>query len=175
MGVDHAALDPAVHPQGARRSAAHAPARTLYGRAACLDAPPAGRDLGIANIFACALFAADGRFFTGDLLGDRLRRYFRKMRKKKRGYSGGFAAGIIAAGGTLGILLPPSITMILYAVAAEQSLGPAVPGGDLGRRSCWSRCSRSTRCGKFRREFSAAQGAVRAQPASSPSCCARTP
>ena len=40
-----------------------------------------------------------------------------------RGYSPGFAAGIIAAGGTLGILLPPSITMILYAVAAEQSLG----------------------------------------------------
>src|SRR5262252_6853473 len=42
---------------------------------------------------------------------------------RKRGYSGGFAAGIIASGGTLGILLPPSITMILYAVAAEQSLG----------------------------------------------------
>jgi C4-dicarboxylate transporter DctM subunit len=42
---------------------------------------------------------------------------------RRRGYSGGFAAGIIAAGGTLGILLPPSITMILYAVAAEQSLG----------------------------------------------------
>ncbi|MDH8051125.1 TRAP transporter large permease subunit, partial [Klebsiella pneumoniae] len=38
-------------------------------------------------------------------------------------YSGGFAAGIIAAGGTLGILLPPSITMILFAVAAEKSLG----------------------------------------------------
>jgi TRAP-type C4-dicarboxylate transport system permease large subunit len=46
---------------------------------------------------------------------------------RKRGYSPGFAAGIIAAGGTLGILLPPSITMILYAVAAEVSLGPAVP------------------------------------------------
>jgi tripartite ATP-independent transporter DctM subunit len=30
---------------------------------------------------------------------------------------------LIAAGGTLGILLPPSITMILYAVASEQSLG----------------------------------------------------
>jgi tripartite ATP-independent transporter DctM subunit len=42
---------------------------------------------------------------------------------RARGYSGGFAAGIIAAGGTLGILLPPSITMILYAVAAEVSLG----------------------------------------------------
>src|SRR4029078_2529822 len=42
---------------------------------------------------------------------------------RKHGYSGDFSAGIIAAGGTLGILLPPSITMILYAVAAEQSLG----------------------------------------------------
>ena len=42
---------------------------------------------------------------------------------RRRGYSGGFASGVIAAGGTLGILLPPSITMILYAVAAEQSLG----------------------------------------------------
>ena len=42
---------------------------------------------------------------------------------RRRGYSPGFAAGIIAAGGTLGILLPPSVTMILYAVASEQSLG----------------------------------------------------
>src|SRR5258708_34855866 len=42
---------------------------------------------------------------------------------RKRGYPGGFAAGLIAAGGTLGILLPPSITMILYAVSSEQSLG----------------------------------------------------
>ena len=42
---------------------------------------------------------------------------------RRRGYSPQLAAGIIAAGGTLGILLPPSITMILYAVASEQSLG----------------------------------------------------
>src|SRR5262249_20700819 len=42
---------------------------------------------------------------------------------RERGYSKGFAAGLVAAGGTLGILLPPSITLILYAVAAEQSLG----------------------------------------------------
>ena len=42
---------------------------------------------------------------------------------RQRGYSGGFATGIIAAGGTLGILLPPSITMILFAVALQQSLG----------------------------------------------------
>jgi tripartite ATP-independent transporter DctM subunit len=42
---------------------------------------------------------------------------------RARGYSPGLAAGIIAAGGTLGILLPPSITMILFSIAAEQSLG----------------------------------------------------
>jgi tripartite ATP-independent transporter DctM subunit len=42
---------------------------------------------------------------------------------RARGYSGRLAAGIIAAGGTLGILLPPSITMILFAVSSEQSLG----------------------------------------------------
>jgi tripartite ATP-independent transporter DctM subunit len=40
-----------------------------------------------------------------------------------RGYSARLASGLVAAGGTLGILLPPSITLILYAVAAEQSLG----------------------------------------------------
>ena len=59
---------------------------------------------------------------------------------RKRGYSPGFAAGIIAAGGTLGILLPPSITMILYAVAAEQSLGRLFLAG-IGPGCCWSRCS----------------------------------
>ena len=41
----------------------------------------------------------------------------------KAGYDTRLAAGVITAGGTLGILLPPSITMILYAVAAEVSLG----------------------------------------------------
>jgi tripartite ATP-independent transporter DctM subunit len=42
---------------------------------------------------------------------------------RERGYSARLSAGLVAAGGTLGILLPPSITLILYAVAAEQSLG----------------------------------------------------
>jgi C4-dicarboxylate transporter DctM subunit len=76
--------------------------------------------LGIANVFACALFAAMAgsspatcsAIGSGRHPGDAQARLFP-----------GFAAGIIAAGGTLGILLPPSITMILYAVAAEQSLG----------------------------------------------------
>ena len=76
--------------------------------------------LGIANVFACALFAAmaGSSPATCSAIGSA---GIPEMRQ--RGYSPGFAAGIIAAGGTLGILLPPSITMILYAVAAEQSLG----------------------------------------------------
>src|SRR5712664_2850813 len=76
--------------------------------------------LGIANVFACALFAAmaGSSPATCSAIGSA---GIPEMRQ--RGYSGGFAAGLIAAGGTLGILLPPSITMILYAVAAEQSLG----------------------------------------------------
>ena len=76
--------------------------------------------LGVANVFACALFAAmaGSSPATCSAIGSA---GIPEMRK--RGYSGGFAAGIIAAGGTLGILLPPSITMILYAVAAEKSLG----------------------------------------------------
>src|SRR3982751_1522914 len=76
--------------------------------------------LGIANVFACALFAAmaGSSPATCSAIGSA-----GLPGMRKRGYSPGFAAGIIAAGGTLGILLPPSITMILYAVAAEQSLG----------------------------------------------------
>ena len=76
--------------------------------------------LGIANVFTCALFAAmaGSSPATCSAIGSA---GIPEMRK--RGYSPGFAAGIIAAGGTLGILLPPSITMILYAVAAEVSLG----------------------------------------------------
>src|SRR5664279_2064084 len=76
--------------------------------------------LGIANVFACALFAAmaGSSPATCSAIGSA---GIPEMRM--RGYSPGFAAGLIAAGGTLGILLPPSITMILYAVAAEVSLG----------------------------------------------------
>jgi C4-dicarboxylate transporter, DctM subunit len=91
----------------------------LYGAIhAWMHRIPGG--LGIANVFACALFAAmaGSSPATCSAIGSA---GIPEMRK--RGYSGSFAAGIIAAGGTLGILLPPSITMILYAVTAEQSLG----------------------------------------------------
>jgi C4-dicarboxylate transporter, DctM subunit len=93
--------------------------KDLYGALhAWLHKFPGG--LGIANVFACAVFAAmaGSSPATCSAIGSA---GIPEMRK--HGYSGGFAAGIIAAGGTLGILLPPSITMILYAVAAEQSLG----------------------------------------------------
>src|SRR3546814_4706238 len=43
--------------------------------------------------------------------------------RRKRGYAGGLAGGLIAAGGTLGILIPPSITFILYGIVSEQSIG----------------------------------------------------
>jgi C4-dicarboxylate transporter DctM subunit len=91
----------------------------LYGAVhAWMHRIPGG--LGIANVFACALFAAmaGSSPATCSAIGSA---GIPEMRR--RGYSGGFAAGIIAAGGTLGILLPPSITMILYAIASEQSLG----------------------------------------------------
>lgn len=76
--------------------------------------------LGIANVIACALFAAmaGSSPATCSAIGSA---GIPEMRQ--RGYSPGLASGIIAAGGTLGILLPPSITMILYSVAASQSLG----------------------------------------------------
>lgn len=84
--------------------------------------------LGVANTVACGLFAAmaGSSPATCSAIGSA---GIPEMRQ--RGYSGGFAAGIIAAGGTLGILLPPSVTMLLYAVAAEVSLGKLFLAGIL--------------------------------------------
>jgi C4-dicarboxylate transporter, DctM subunit len=41
----------------------------------------------------------------------------------ERGYPPSVATGSIAAGGTLGILIPPSVTMIVYGIATETSIG----------------------------------------------------
>ncbi len=93
--------------------------RDLYSALhAWLHRIPGG--LGVANTIACGLFAAmaGSSPATCSAIGSA---GIPEMRA--RGYSPGFAAGIIAAGGTLGILLPPSVTMLLYAVAAEVSLG----------------------------------------------------
>ena len=42
---------------------------------------------------------------------------------KRHGYSGALATGALAAGGTLGILIPPSVILVIYAVITEQSIG----------------------------------------------------
>ncbi len=41
---------------------------------------------------------------------------------KRYGYSGGLATGTLAAGGTLGILIPPSVVLVIYAILAEQNI-----------------------------------------------------
>lgn len=46
-----------------------------------------------------------------------------------RGFSGRVATGAVAAGGTLGILIPPSVTLIIYGIAAEQSIGQLFAAG----------------------------------------------
>ncbi len=47
----------------------------------------------------------------------------------KRGYNRELAVGSIAVGGTLGILIPPSITMIIYGVITEVSIGKLFVAG----------------------------------------------
>lgn len=42
---------------------------------------------------------------------------------RRHGYSGRLATGTIAAGGTLGILIPPSVPLIIYAVLTQESIG----------------------------------------------------
>ncbi|MEO1459628.1 MAG: TRAP transporter large permease [Pseudomonadota bacterium] len=74
----------------------------------------------ISNLGACALFAAmsGSSPATCAAIG--------KMgipEMRKRGFPDGVAAGSIAAGGTLGILIPPSVTMIVYGIATETSIG----------------------------------------------------
>ncbi|MEZ5876369.1 MAG: TRAP transporter large permease [Tepidamorphaceae bacterium] len=41
---------------------------------------------------------------------------------RRSGYSGGLSSGALAAGGTLGILIPPSIVLVIYAILAEQNI-----------------------------------------------------
>lgn len=74
----------------------------------------------ISNIGACALFSA----LTGS--SPATCAAIGKMgipEMRRRGYDADLATGAIAAGGTLGILIPPSITMILYGIASETSIG----------------------------------------------------
>ncbi len=102
---------------------------------AAIGSSPAGKDLYVAldrwlyrlpgglvisNLGACALFAA----LTGS--SPACCAAIGKMgipEMRSRGYPDDVATGSICAGGTLGILIPPSITFILYGIATETSIG----------------------------------------------------
>ncbi len=73
-----------------------------------------------SNIASCALFAAvsGSSAATAATIGSVSLPSFREQ-----GYSERIAIGSLAAGGTLGILIPPSISFILYGVLVEESIG----------------------------------------------------
>jgi C4-dicarboxylate transporter DctM subunit len=76
--------------------------------------------LGVANVTGCAIFAAmcGSSPATCAAIGG-----MGIPAMRQRGYPPGLAAGLIAAGGTLGILIPPSVTLIIYGIITEQSIG----------------------------------------------------
>jgi len=86
--------------------------------------------LAMASIAGCAMF--------GSISGSSLATASTMARvalpeMKAKGYSGALSAGSLAAGGTLGVLIPPSIVLIIYAVLTEQNivklfLAATVPG-----------------------------------------------
>ena len=52
---------------------------------------------------------------------------------RRHGYAGGFSTATLAAGGTLGILIPPSVVLVIYAILTEQNiaklfLSAVIPG-----------------------------------------------
>lgn len=76
--------------------------------------------LAIAGVFACMMFAAlsGSSPATVVAIGSIVIAGMRQV-----GYSKDFAAGVIANAGTLGILIPPSIVMVVYASATDISVG----------------------------------------------------
>jgi tripartite ATP-independent transporter DctM subunit len=75
--------------------------------------------LAMASVGGCAAFAtvSGSSLATAAMMGQvalpELRRY---------NYAGGFATGALAAGGTLGILIPPSIVLIIFAIMVEANI-----------------------------------------------------
>ncbi|PID47768.1 MAG: C4-dicarboxylate ABC transporter permease [Proteobacteria bacterium] len=76
--------------------------------------------LAIAGVFACMLFAAlsGSSPATVVAIGGIVIAGMRQV-----GYTKEFAAGVICNAGTLGILIPPSIVMVVYAASVEVSVG----------------------------------------------------
>ena len=75
--------------------------------------------LGIATILSCGLFSAvsGSSVATAATIGT-----VAIPEMTKRGYDRPFVFGLLAAGGTLGILIPPSIPLIIYGIITETSI-----------------------------------------------------
>ncbi len=82
--------------------------------------------LACATLGACAAFAAicGSTAATAATMGT-----VALPEMKRHGYDTGLSTGSIAAGGTLGILIPPSTGFILYGIIAEQSIGRLFAAG----------------------------------------------
>ena len=76
--------------------------------------------LGVAALISCGLFSAisGSSVATAATVGT-----VAIPEMTKRGYAKPFILGLLAAGGTLGILIPPSIPLIVYGVITEESIG----------------------------------------------------
>ena len=76
--------------------------------------------LGLAGVLACALFAAVSGSSPATVvaIGSIL-----LPAMVKAGFPNKFGAGVIATSGALGILIPPSIVMVMYSVATNTSVG----------------------------------------------------
>ena len=82
--------------------------------------------LAMATVLACAFFAAvsGSSLATGATMGMVA---IPEMLKYK--YDPSLATGCVAAGGTLGILIPPSIGFVIYGILTEQSIGKLLMAG----------------------------------------------
>jgi len=76
--------------------------------------------LAMASVASCALFAAacGSSVATAAAIGS-----IAIPEMDKYQYKGKYSAGVVAAGGTLGILIPPSTSLIVYGIITEQSIG----------------------------------------------------
>ncbi|MEM8663698.1 MAG: TRAP transporter large permease [Pseudomonadota bacterium] len=100
-------------------AAAAGMSRELYDAAPSHARPTARGSLATATIGACALFGA----ICGSSIATAAtmtRVSIPQMRRAR--YADSFAAGSVAAGGTLGILIPPSVVLVIYALLAEESV-----------------------------------------------------
>jgi C4-dicarboxylate transporter DctM subunit len=82
--------------------------------------------LPVSTIAACSAFAAisGSSPATAAAIG-----YASIPEMLKHGYSKRMAVGVVAAGGTLGILIPPSVVMVIYGILTETSIGSLFMAG----------------------------------------------